>query len=85
VGPDFTAWVATYVRERVWSSDREKTWDENGDLLRRSFGASSEDELISWILSFGANGRLLEPEKLVEKVVKNLGRMTGRYRRAGEL
>ena len=77
VEAEFTGWAAVYVEERVWSPDQELTRD--GDKVRIRFTASSEPEIVAWILSFGEEGRLLGPYKLREQIWKNLQVMVTTY------
>ncbi|MDD3473147.1 MAG: WYL domain-containing protein [Syntrophaceae bacterium] len=73
VEAEFTGWAAVYVEERVWSPDQELTRD--GDKVRIRFTASSEPEIVAWILSFGEEGRLVGPIDLVRKVVEMVNEM----------
>lgn len=66
VEAEFTGWAAIYVEERVWSPDQELIRD--GDTLRIKFSASSESEVLSWILSFGDQAKLIGPETLLENL-----------------
>ncbi|MBZ0270103.1 WYL domain-containing protein, partial [bacterium] len=48
---EFTGWAAHFVAERTWSSGQKVSW--KGEKLRLEFSATSEEELVSWVLSFG--------------------------------
>ncbi len=63
---EFTGWAARYVSERIWSPDQRIR--KNNGKTRLTFSASSEPELISWVLSFGEESRLIRPKKLNEAV-----------------
>jgi predicted DNA-binding transcriptional regulator YafY len=65
---EFTGWAACYVAERIWSPD-QKIHKNNGKT-KLTFSASSEPELISWVLSFGEEARLKKPDSLADKVRK---------------
>jgi predicted DNA-binding transcriptional regulator YafY len=65
---EFTGWAAKYVSERIWSPD-QKIHKKNG-TTKLTFSASSEPELISWVLSFGHQARLKKPDSLATKVKK---------------
>ena len=73
VEAEFTGWAAIYVEERVWSNDQIITRD--GEKVRIKFTASSEPEIMSWILSFGDEARLIKPESLVKQVSEKIERM----------
>ncbi len=77
VEAEFTGWAAIFVEERVWSNDQIITRD--GDKVRIKFTASSEPEIISWILSFGDEARLLKPDILVKRVSENTESMKRLY------
>ncbi len=64
---EFSGWAANFVSERAWSPDQEMTW-KGKDRLTLKFSASSEPELISWVLSFGSAARLIKPESLKAKI-----------------
>lgn len=55
--------AAMYVRERVWSDDQTIEDLEDGSILL-TFTSTSELETLSWVLSFGGEAELLEPEGL---------------------
>jgi predicted DNA-binding transcriptional regulator YafY len=70
---EFTGWAARYVAERIWSPD-QKIHKKNG-TTKLTFSASSEPELISWVLSFGEEARLKKPDNLaaaIRKVSENI-------------
>ncbi|MCX5861662.1 MAG: WYL domain-containing protein, partial [Deltaproteobacteria bacterium] len=78
VEAEFTGWAAVYVEERIWSNDQVITRD--GEKARIKFTASSEPEIISWVLSFGDEAILLSPEILVNQVsakIENMKRLYG--------
>ncbi|MGP8284772.1 MAG: helix-turn-helix transcriptional regulator, partial [Desulfomonilaceae bacterium] len=78
VEAEFTGWAAVFVEERIWSNDQVIT--REGDKVRIKFTASSESEIISWILSFGDEARLISPEMIVKEVsekIENMKRLYG--------
>ena len=60
--------AAMYVRERVWSDDQTIEELEDGGLLL-TFTSTSELETLSWVLSFGGEAELLEPEGLRQELL----------------
>ena len=74
---EFTGWVAVYVEERIWSNDQVITRD--GEKVRTKFTASSEPEIISWILSFGDEAKLLKPYQLVTELSEKIQEMRNSY------
>jgi predicted DNA-binding transcriptional regulator YafY len=67
---EFTGWAARYVSERIWSPD-QKIHKNNGKT-KLTFSASSEPELISWVLSFGNEAKLIEPSRVKRKLIDSL-------------
>ena len=67
VAADFRDWAARYVSERVWCPDQMITRRKGGSIRIR-FKASSEVEVISWILSFRSDCTLVKPEWLVKRL-----------------
>jgi hypothetical protein len=64
-----TGWAALHVAERTWSPNQTITKIDN-DRIRLEFSASSDVELIAWILSFGEAARVKAPDWLVGKILE---------------
>ena len=75
---EFTGFAAVYVSERVWSPD-QKIVKTGEDGIRLTFSASSEPELIAWVLWFGDEAKALKPKWLVKKVRDTILRMEAVY------
>lgn len=59
--------VVPYLRERIWSHDQ--TIREIGDgRIELRFSASSENEVVSWVLGFAEQMTLIEPAALRERI-----------------
>jgi len=67
---EFKGYAANYVSERIWSPD-QKIIKKGKGKVRLILNASSDPELITWLLSFGDEARLLKPEYL-QKKIKNI-------------
>jgi predicted DNA-binding transcriptional regulator YafY len=76
---EFTGWSACYVAERIWSPDQEITKKDEETIIL-TFTASSEPEFTAWLLSFGAEGRLLKPDWLVKDINRIINGMKRNYR-----
>jgi predicted DNA-binding transcriptional regulator YafY len=74
---EFQGWAAKYVSERIWSPD-QKVHIKNGKT-KLTFSASSEPELISWVMSFGENAKVIKPKWLIEIVKRKLMKIRSRY------
>jgi len=64
---EFCGWSARYVAERTWTPD-QKIKRIGQDKILLTFTVSSEPELISWVLSFGAEARVMRPGWVREEV-----------------
>ena len=63
--------AARYVQESTWHQSQVLTRQRDGSLLAR-FRLSSTVEIKSWVLSFGANAVVLEPEALRAEIAAEL-------------
>jgi len=59
----FTAQVASYIRKRTWSRDQKIVDSKDGGVIL-TMVAGNKNEVFSWILSFGLQARIIEPEDL---------------------
>lgn len=75
---EFSGWAAQFVSERVWSSDQKIKKMGKGSI-QLTFTAASEAELISWVLSFGDEARVLEPGWLVDRMKKKADKIKKHY------
>ena len=75
---EFTGWAAQYAMERTWSHD-QKISKIDDDKIRLTFSASSDVELIAWILSFGADVKILNPDWIADAVVDKARSMVTLY------
>ena len=81
VAIEFSGFAANYVNERIWSPDQKIT-KKKGDKIKLAFTASSAPELISWILSFGAEAEVIKPDWLIEEVSGEIENMRQLYVRS---
>ena len=75
----FTAEAATYVAERQWSEDQKVEPQEDGSIILTA-SMSSAPECLSWLLIFGDQACLLEPEWLVRDLKKTVRAMLKQYK-----
>jgi predicted DNA-binding transcriptional regulator YafY len=78
VEAEFTGWAAKYVAERIWSPNQKITKKGKNKIVLE-FTASSEPEVISWLLWFGEEARLIKPKKLTKEIADKLERMRNNY------
>jgi len=59
----FRPGAAVYVSERIWSEKQTLLPQPDGGVIL-TFTATSRPEVLSWVLSFGTEAELLEPDDL---------------------
>jgi predicted DNA-binding transcriptional regulator YafY len=74
----FSGWSARFVAERAWSPD-QKIEPLDAERIKLTFSASSTPEVISWILSYGEEAELLEPQWLVKEIADKIDWMHETY------
>lgn len=65
---EFTDEVAQFVKERRWHSS-QRTVNLEGGKIRVMLELGQTPELISWILSFGPQAKVVSPTSLAERVL----------------
>jgi len=75
---EFTGWSAHYVAERIWSPDQRIT-NIGDDKICLTFSASSNVELIAWILSFGEEAKVIKPEWVVKEILNKVKNTASLY------
>ena len=74
----FSREVADYFKERQWHPSQKVKQLKNGDVIV-SFQAGGMDEIVSWVLSWGANAKVLGPNELVIALRSQLEQARVRY------
>jgi predicted DNA-binding transcriptional regulator YafY len=69
---ELRGWAAAYAAERIWSRSQKISKKPDGTTWLR-FQASSEVELISWVLSFRGYCRVKKPRRLWAQLKKAAG------------
>ncbi len=67
----FAPHAARYVRERVWHSQQSLADLDDGSCVL-TFPASSQDEVMRWLATYGADAIVLEPATLREALINSL-------------
>jgi len=75
---EFSGYAARHVKERIWSHD-QVIKEKKGNKIELTFTATSYIEALSWILSYGYEARVLEPEWFVEEMQAEVKKMYGSY------
>ncbi|MBL8818513.1 MAG: WYL domain-containing protein [Planctomyces sp.] len=74
----FTREVARYVRESRWHKNQKLIPQPDGSLIA-DFMLIDTQEIKRWIMSFGPNATVLEPDELVEEIRRDLEQMKRTY------
>ena len=74
ISPGWAKWVG----EKIWHESQKITKLPNG-CLEITFRVAGLDEIKCWVLSFGPEAVVLEPEKLRDIVRKDLHRTLAQY------
>jgi proteasome accessory factor B len=76
----FTGWAARMVSERRWHPGQETKWTgKKEDVLEMVLELSSFEEIIRWILSWGPQVEVMEPQELRETVITSLAETQKNY------
>ncbi len=75
----FHGWSASYISERTWSPGQKIVRHRDGSISL-NFRASSEPEVISWILSFKDEAKVLKPKWLVSSINDIIRKIVGIYK-----
>ena len=70
----FDSQAAEYARERRWSAEQKTTLTPEKNLVLE-LTVRSKPEAVAWILSFGPNVRVREPDWLKEEVLESARRI----------
>jgi predicted DNA-binding transcriptional regulator YafY len=70
--------VARYVKESRWHNSQTLSTQKDGSLIAE-FRLTDTQEIKRWIMSFGPNAVVLEPNELVEDIGSDLQRMLQSY------
>ena len=74
---EFKGYFAKYVAERIWSPG-QSIHKKNGKT-NLQFSAASKSELLSWVMSFGGDAKVLKPEWLIKDIEQELQIMQSSY------
>jgi predicted DNA-binding transcriptional regulator YafY len=74
----FSAEEARYIKERRWSKTQNIEEQEDGSVIL-SMTTSGWRDVKSWVLSFGAQAKVLEPKELREEIAEELQSAASQY------
>ena len=74
----FSPKVVPYILERIWHPSQEISYHEDGSIVL-SLTVNHMLELKRWVLSWGMDARVIEPEKLASDIQSEVGGMSTLY------
>lgn len=75
----FTPAIAPYIEERKWHSTQELTKSIDGSLLFKA-QINNFTGIIPWILSWGANAKILDPPELLAEIKSEIEQLFQLYK-----
>lgn len=76
----FDKGMANYILEREWHKDQVMEQKEDGSVYLK-FSSNQKQQILSWVLGFGAAVTVLAPESLKQDVVESAKKILGKYQR----
>ena len=73
-----TGWAARFAREKTWSEDQTIKEKIGGDI-ELTFSASSNEEVLALILSFGDKAKVVAPKWLIKEVKHQIDTLQSMY------
>jgi len=74
----FSEKIAAYIKERIWHPKQKVKLLDDGKVLLQ-IPATSINEIKKYVLSYGANVKVLEPQELIDEIKKPLKEINELY------
>ena len=74
----FAGEVAGYIQEKIWHESQKIHQEKDGSIIFEAEVAGT-DEIKFWIMTWGSNAEVLEPDLLREEIRKEAVGILGRY------
>ena len=74
----FSAEQARYIKERKWAKEQKITDRDDGSIIL-AMKSSGWWDVKKWVMSYGAEAKVLEPEKLRDDIVAELEKSLKQY------
>jgi predicted DNA-binding transcriptional regulator YafY len=74
----FSPEVAGYVKEKIWHESQEIHLREDGSIIFQAVAAETV-EIKAWVMSWGSQAMVLEPESLRNEIRAETRRLLGKY------
>lgn len=75
---EFSPQINTYILERSWHENQECHQNPDGSVYL-SYVSNQITETLHWIMSFGANVKVLNPPELIEKIKSEIQKLNSLY------
>ena len=75
----FSKAQARYIKERKWAKEQRIIENKDGSIILE-MKTSGFNDVKRWVLSCGADARVIEPEKLKKEIIKELAAAEGNYK-----
>ena len=74
----FSSQIAGYIKEKIWHTSQTIDDQEDGSIIFEAEVAGTE-EIKLWVMSWGANAIVLEPQSLVQEIKAEAAAMLNTY------
>ena len=74
----FSADIAGYIEEKVWHTSQEIEKQDDGSILLR-IEVAGTDEIKFWVLTWGAQAKVLKPLSLQKEIQREIDQMRDSY------
>ncbi|MBN1349947.1 WYL domain-containing protein [candidate division KSB1 bacterium] len=74
----FSPYQARWIRERQWHKTQRLTELDSGGLIFE-MDVQGLSDVKRWVMQYGAEVEVLEPEELRREIIREIGEMTARY------
>ncbi len=78
---EFDAWAADEIRDRRWHTTQQLTHLPDGGCQMK-LQLNSLEEIVGWVLSYGAHATVLQPKTLADRIRKSAVLVTAKYQRS---
>ena len=75
----FSANQTRYIKQRIWSKTQKLEDQEDGSVIL-SMTTSGMRDVKRWVLSYGADAKVLEPEDLRKEIIEDIDKTKTLYR-----
>ena len=75
---EFSGWAAKLVRERTWH-ESQKLKDLPGERLRLEVTVSHLDDICPWVMSWGAEAKVIAPRQLAKVIAQEAAKTMWLY------